>query len=853
MAEPARAYVAEPYSYAEVRALADGLGVSEPLAVTLVRRGYRTVEEARSFLEADESHDPLEFEAMADVVERLRSSANAGRRITVHGDYDVDGVCATAILVSALRDLGARCDWYIPDRLGEGYGLSIAGIRALAQRGTEVLLTADCGITCAGEIEEACWAGMEVIVTDHHSPPERLPDCPILHPAVSGYPFTELCGTGVAYKLASALRSAAADWGPDADEADLDLVALATVADLVPLVGENRALVRRGLAVARRAQRPGMRALIAASGSEPERLDEGDFAFRLAPRINAAGRLYRADAGVELFLTDDPARAEEIATELDRANHERRDAEREVEDAAEAAVRELPDHLREAPALVISGEGWHPGVVGIVASRLVERHWRPVILLSFDGDHGRGSGRSIPGFDLLGGLQACSEHLGRFGGHRAAAGLEVAASDFGRFRDDFIAHAATCLGAQELTRTERIDALVGGERLGLDLAEELERLAPFGMGNPGVHLLVPSALVGNVSSMGDGKHSRFSLRSGGAQALGVAFGRSSLSVSDKQPIDAGVRLEVNQWNGSVEPRVVLHELYELPGEAAEPLHGCRCDDGEWWARFEAELTGDLGSWPDPGLAQVARGGSEREAVRGRRSAVATIAELVSSGESVLALCADASRRAELASGPAGLARFGGGAATIACGRCGAAAVAELAGQAELGLALADFDALALAPGIALLFDHVVLVDPPPFPHLAALAARGPAGKSSFVHSVWGEQERGFALRVLDDQLGMRRPLRDVFRGLARAESAEGPELRAALVGKGEHANGPELAGRCVRVLQELDLISWDPKSTERSLRVVSSEHTNLERSGAFRACGARLEEGKRYLASLRQP
>ncbi|HEY8640312.1 MAG TPA: single-stranded-DNA-specific exonuclease RecJ, partial [Solirubrobacterales bacterium] len=545
MAESARAYVTEPYSYAEARALADELGVSDPIAVTLVRRGYRTVADARRFLNADEAHDPLEFEGMAAVVDLLLSAAGAGRRITVHGDYDVDGVCATAILVAALRDLGAQCDWYIPDRLGEGYGVSVAGVRGLAARGTDVLLTADCGITCATEVEEARAAGMEVVVTDHHSPPEQLPDCPILHPELSGYPFAQLCGTGVAYKLACALRASGAASSDEADEADLDLVALATVADVVPLVGENRSLVRRGLAVARRARRPGMRALIAASGSEAERLDEGDFGFRLAPRINAAGRLYRADAGVELFLTDDPQRAEEIAAELDRVNNERRHAEREVEAAAEAARRELPDHLRDAAALVIAGNGWHPGVVGIVASRLVERYWRPVILLSFDGDSGRGSGRSITGFDLLGGLEACSEHLVRFGGHRAAAGLELEASEFDRFRDAFISHAAEQLGPEDLTRTESIDALVGGDGLGLELAEELERLGPFGAGNPGIRLLVPSALLGDVRSMGEGKHSRFSLSSGGARALGVAFGRSSLPVSEKEPVDAAVRLEVN--------------------------------------------------------------------------------------------------------------------------------------------------------------------------------------------------------------------------------------------------------------------------------------------------------------------
>ena len=849
MPEPARAYVTEPYSYSEAKALADGLGVSATLAVTLVRRGFRTVEDARRFLEADEFYDPSEFNGMGEVAEKLLAAAKSQKRITVHGDYDVDGVCSTTILVSTLRGLGAECDWYIPDRLGEGYGVSVAGVRKLAERGTDVLLTADCGITCATEVREARAAGLEVIVTDHHSPSEEIPDCPILHPVLSSYPCTELCGTGVAYKLACALRAATGGGDEDADEADLDLVALATVADVVPLVGENRSLVRRGLAVARRGTRPGLRALIEASGSDAERLDEGDLAFRLAPRINAAGRLYRADAGVELFLTEDPGRAAEIAVELDRTNRERQLAEREVETAAEAARRELPAELQEAPALVIAGQGWHPGVVGIVASRLVERHWRPVILLSFDETgSGRGSGRSIPGFDLLCGLQACSEHLVRFGGHKAAAGLELQESELESFREAFIAHAAQALGPEQLTRTERIDALVGGDGLGLELATELEKLAPFGSGNPGVRLLVPSARLGDVKSMGDGKHSRFSLQSAGARAVGVAFGRPSLPVGDKEAVDAAIRLEVNQWNGAVEPRVVLNELYKLPADAtAEPLHGCNCEDDEWWRRFEAEFAAELIAIPSPEISPATSG---RQLVRAG-SPIATMAELVSSGESVLALCADASRRAELAAGAAGLARFAGGAAQIACGRCSAGEVSALAARAEAGLALADFAAASLVPDLGRGFDHVVLVDPPASEQEAILASLGPEG--SYLHSAWGEQERGFALRVLDDEFGMRRPLRAVFRGLARAESADGAELRTALSGTGEHRHGPELAARCVRVLNELELIVWDADSRERTLRVVSSEHTNLERSAAFRAYNARFEEGKTYLASLRQP
>jgi single-stranded-DNA-specific exonuclease len=853
MADPAhaQAFSAQPYSYAEARVLSDELGVSEPVAVTLVRRGYRTVDAARSFLAADESHDPMRFDAMGDVVALLLDATHLGQRMTVHGDYDVDGVCATTILVSALRELGAECDWYIPDRLGDGYGLSDEGVRRIAERGTEVLVTADCGITCASQVELARELGMRVVVTDHHSPSEELPACPILHPVVSGYPFAELCGAGVAYKLACALRAEGERAEERAAETDLDLVALATVADVVPLVGENRALVRRGLAVARRAGRQGMRALIAAAGAEPENLDEGDFSFRLAPRINAAGRLYRADAGVELFLTEDPERASEIAAELDRINHERRAAEQQVENGAEAALRELPEHLRNAPALVIAGRDWHAGVVGIVASRLVERHWRPVILLSFGDDgRGRGSGRSIPGFDLLGGLEACAEHLGRFGGHRAAAGLELEAGDLDAFRDAFVAHAREHLGPEELARNERIDALVGGDGLGLELAEELQRLAPFGAGNPGVQLLVPSARLGDVSSMGEGKHSRFSLRSGGGQALGVAFGRSSLPVKATDKVDAAVRLEVNQWNGSVEPRVVLRELYPLAGEAdGDPLHGCRCDDAEWWQRFEAELEAPLEQAEPAHLDLLAAKAGERQLVHSR-SAVATMAELVSSGESVLALCADASRRAELAAGAAGLSRFGGGSAAVVCGRCGITAIRAL-GDIREGLALVDFTALGMAPEIVLGFDHLVLVDPPPSAHLGRLAELGPGDRAGYLHRAWGEQERGFAMRVIEDEYGMRRPLRAVFRGLHKAEAAEGPELRQALAGGGEHLQGPELAARCVRVLHELELIVWHASSRERSLRVVSSKHTDLVRSAAFRAYSARFEEGKRYLASLK--
>jgi single-stranded-DNA-specific exonuclease len=852
VAETISAFAVEPYAYPEARALVDELGLSEPVAVTLVRRGYRTPEQARAFLAADESYPPSAFRGMDLVVERIRAVIESGRRITVHGDFDVDGVCATATMVRTLRELGADCDWLIPSRIEDGYGLSNENVKRLAERGTKLLLTVDCGITSVEEVALAQELGMEVIVTDHHQPAAELPDCPILHPETSDYPFKSLCGTAVAWKLACALGSSAGD--------DLDLVALATVADVVPLVGENRALVRSGLGEIRRAKRPGIRALLEASKCDPERLDEGDLSFRLAPRINAAGRLYRADAGVELFLTGDEQRAAAIAEELSRANSERRATEREVDAAAEAVRRELPDRLREAHGLVLAGRDWHPGVVGIVASRLVERHCRPVVVISLGEDgEGRGSGRSIPGFDLLAALRACSEHLEGFGGHRAAAGLTIKAENVEAFREAFAAHADKVLGPEDLRRTEKVDAIVGGIGLGLELAEELKQLAPFGMGNPGVRLLVPSARVSDVRAMGEGKHARFSLHSGSHRALGVAFGRSSLGVEDEDWLDATVRLEVNHWNGSVEPRVVLRELYPLeepPADAEKPAlpHACTSEEPEWWRRFEAELVASpvsesVKSLLEEEFSRTREPGAARHVVNGGASVTVAIAELVSSGAGVLVVCADASRRAGLGNGATGLARFNGGAALIACHRCGEEEIANLARKADSGLAVTDYAALERAPESACTFEHVVLVDPPTH-QLDEIRASLPCdeGESGFLHVLWAEAEREFAAKVLAEQWPSRDAVAATFRALRELGEAGGPDLRKALTGPGAHPLCPEAAARRFRVLAELDLLQGSPEGGAGVVRAVSSEKTELQRSAAFRAYSERLSEAQRFLA-----
>jgi single-stranded-DNA-specific exonuclease len=366
--------------------------------------------------------------------------------------------------------------------------------------------------------------------------------------------------------------------------------------------------------------------------------------------------------------------------------------------------------------------------------------------------------------------------------------------------------------------------------------------------------MVPSARVSDVRTMGkEGKHARFSLHSGAHRALGVAFGRSSLGVGDDDPVDAAVRLEINHWNGSVEPRVVLRELYPLEDAPGAEVfsHSCNCEDAEWWRRFELELGRDLeASTPAVGASEP--GG--REIVRGASSATAAIAELVSSGAGVLAVCADAARRAALASGATGLARFNGGAARIACQRCSHADVAGLAVRGEGGLALTDYAALEAEPGLAAAFEHVVLVDPPRSVADKGRVSRPKDGAApGFLHPLWTDAEHDFSVTVLDGQTASRPAIAAAFRALREAGEASGSRLREALAGGGAHPASAEAAARCFRVLAELGLLAGEPSGGDGTVGVVSSEGTDLERSAAFRAYRADHSEALQYLERRKQP
>jgi single-stranded-DNA-specific exonuclease len=797
-----------PYDLAAALKLEQELGIGHVLAQVLVRRGYSDPARVRELLHPTEEHPADGFEGIDEVLDVIRQHIRARNRIVVHGDYDVDGVCATTVLVRALRSVGADVSQFIPSRTDDGYGLSLATVQRLAGLGTGLLITVDCGITAVEEVAAARSVGLDVVVTDHHSPRAdgRLPDCPIVHPAVCRHPSAHLCGTGVAHKLAEALEA------PTAAE-DVELVALATVADLMPLQGENRRLVKQGLAQLAGTARPGLRALMEVSGTDPSAVDAGALGFRLAPRINASGRLRRADAALELLLTDDPARAREIADELDRLNSERRFVEQRIGWEAEALVAEMG----ERPAYVLSHPGWHAGVIGIVASRIVERHHRPTILIALDENGasvpGHGSGRSIPGFDLLAALDAAAPHLLRYGGHRAAAGLSVNPGQIDALRDAIERHANEVLTPELLVPVERVDAVVSGSELTLDLAEQLLTLEPCGMGNPGVNLFVTGARFDSVRAMGDGRHARFVVSSGGARAAAVSFGCDGrVSGADGEPVDASFRLERNIWQGRVEPRLVLRQAAGCAPEGIETL-------GEPESYLRAVLDELERPLEPPPVSPQATGGGRTVLDRRGESPLTVLADAraaaANEGDQVLVVCADASRRLKGLTGRAG------------------------------GFHLISFGALLAQPELAEPFGHLVAIDPPALP-AADLAINGGTG---YAHLAWGEAELRFAQQMHELEYVLRPSLVALYRSLRLRGRVSGEELEQLLRGTGPHPRSPALAGRLIRVLAELELVSLEPELP--ALVVRSATPTELERSPAYRVYSQTYEDGLRFLSRAR--
>ncbi|MFL5474103.1 MAG: single-stranded-DNA-specific exonuclease RecJ, partial [Gemmatimonadales bacterium] len=463
---------------AQVQALATALNLPAALAGLLVQRGYGTEDAARRFLRPalSELSDPWRLAGMAEAVQAIVSTVRSGGRILVHGDYDVDGQCASTLLTRALRVAGADVLPFLPHRLRDGYDFGPAGLEAAKAAGASLVITCDCGITAYDTVLAARSAGIDVVVTDHHLPGEQLPPAlavidPQREDDTSG--ANQLCGTGIAFKLVQALVPAL---GLPANLPFhlLDLVALATVADVVPLQGENRILVKHGLRLMGDSAWPGLRGLVHASGLGGKEVRAGHCGFILGPRLNAAGRIGDAMDGLRLLLSDDPAEASTLASRLDGLNTERQALDQRMLEEALEQVERSADLERDA-GFVLAGDGWHPGVVGIVASRVVERYGRPAFLIAFDGDVGKGSGRSISRFDLHSALLACGDLLERFGGHHMAAGLTIRRGNLDAFRERFAGITRQCLTPDDLGPEQRVDLEVG---LG-DMNHELERLCRY--------------------------------------------------------------------------------------------------------------------------------------------------------------------------------------------------------------------------------------------------------------------------------------------------------------------------------------------------------------------------------------
>jgi single-stranded-DNA-specific exonuclease len=540
-------------------------GINSLTARLLVNRGIIEPEAAAAYLNPTLStlNDPQLFAGMENAVDRLCLALAKGERVCVHGDYDVDGVTSVALLITFFRAIGLDCFSFIPKRLTEGYGLSAHGVQAAVDGGASLLVTVDCGISSVDEALRCRECGIDLIVTDHHSPPDRLPEaCAIVNPLQPGcrFPFKSLAGVGVAFHLVIAMRSRLRQIGHfRGDEPDvrdyLDLVALGTIADVVPLIGANRVLASYGLKLLTLAQRVGVQALKSVAGVSGE-VGCGAVGFRLAPRINAAGRLEDAALGLELLLTRDPLRAKEIAAQLDDSNAERQALERSTLEEARAMLAD--GACRGRKSIVLGSKLWHPGVVGIVASRIAEAFHRPVILFAFEEGTGKGSGRSIARFHLLDAIKSCADHLLRFGGHSHAAGLAIAEDELERFALKFDEAAAGALDAESLVPSIAYDAELAPAEIVDSLPVELERMRPFGMGNPEPLFLLRGATVTD-SRVLKGGHLKLKLNCGGRSFDAIGFGLAERGISQGR-IDLLFSPGINLYNGKSSLQLLVKDL-----------------------------------------------------------------------------------------------------------------------------------------------------------------------------------------------------------------------------------------------------------------------------------------------------
>ena len=554
----------------EITRIANEYSIHPIIAAVLLNRGIAE-SEIKSYF-AKSMHDvvnPLKMKDMDKAVARIMAALEKHEPIVVYGDYDVDGITATAVLYDFLRSEGADVDYYIPERGGEGYGINIRAVNKLIKQGKELLISVDCGITALGETSFAHLQGMDVIITDHHTCKERIPEdaAAVLDPKREDdeYPFDSLCGAGVAFKLILALTMAMGKDTGKCFNKYIDLVAIGTVADVVPLTGENRIFVDRGLKLLQEPKRPGIQALFKVAGVK-QPITASTIGFSIAPRLNASGRLYSASIGVELLLSDDYDRAFEIARELDNANRERQNEEQKIfEEALDIIARD--PNFEKKKVIVLSSTGWHQGVIGIVASRLNERYYKPCILISDDGKgNGKGSGRSIPDFNLFDALTACEDTLTGFGGHSVAAGLNVNIADIPRFSEAINKYAHKHISSDMLIPKLEIDCPINPCHVTLKNAKVFSHMEPFGMNNEKPVFSMSGLEILYISAVGaDNKHLRLKLAKDQMTFNGIGFslGAFADTLTPGMHIDAAFQLDVNHYQGTESVQLVIKDIKKI--------------------------------------------------------------------------------------------------------------------------------------------------------------------------------------------------------------------------------------------------------------------------------------------------
>ncbi|WP_088044345.1 single-stranded-DNA-specific exonuclease RecJ [Bacillus sp. EAC] len=564
----------------EEQLLSKELQISPLLAKLLVTRGLTTIESAKQFLYEDQMsfHDPFLLEGMDISIDRVFQAIEENEKILIFGDYDADGVSSTSVLYLTLKELEANVDYYIPNRFTEGYGPNNNAFKWAHEQGYSLIITVDTGISAANEVDFANELGIDVIITDHHEPPEELPKAfAIIHPKLSpSYPFKELAGVGVVFKFASALL------GREPEEY-MELVSIGTVADLVPLVDENRLIVKLGVRQLKQTNRVGLKALLEISGVSHESISEETIGFAIGPRINAVGRLGDAKPAVELVLENDREMARTRAEQIDLLNRERQELVSTMTEEAIKQVHSL-DSSCSNKVIIVAKEGWNAGVVGIVASKLVDRFYKPVIVLSIDREKGiaKGSARSIEGFSLFENLTKCKDILPHFGGHTLAAGMTLAIDDLEQLRHRLNEFADQIMSDDDFIPLKEVDLLCQANEISIAFINELNMLAPFGMHNPKPVLEIQEVDFINIKQIGnEGSHLKLQLKDDvtSLDAVGFGFGHVVNEIASGSKVSCLGMASINEWNGKRKPQLMIQDisvnhwqLFDLRGQEPHRLN-----------------------------------------------------------------------------------------------------------------------------------------------------------------------------------------------------------------------------------------------------------------------------------------